>query len=178
VCKKREKLSWVLRLLACKGKKISVRFFGVSCTWNNALRMKLKSIIKCIVINGFHGKTNFCVRYFNFSLSLLVCSPQHLETMRIWDEIYLTQIYLSTHRNNQQFMSLSISLKVDPQLISFHTDTFMMDVPIAKRRALIDSHKQSIKGNSSHERGRLKARRVGKQMRDKFVVSIHWITIL
>lgn len=64
--------------------------------------------------------------------------------MRTFDEIYLTQIHLfRPTAYNQQFMR--VRLKVDPQLINFHTDTFMMDVPIANR-ALIDSHKQSIKG--------------------------------
>lgn len=37
-------------------------------------------------------------------------------------------------------------LNVDPQLINFHTDIFMMDMPIANG-ALIDFHKQSINGS-------------------------------
>lgn len=36
-------------------------------------------------------------------------------------------------------------LNADPQLINFHTDIFMMDMPIAYE-ALIDFHKQSING--------------------------------
>lgn len=37
-------------------------------------------------------------------------------------------------------------LNADPQLINFHTDIFMMDMPIANV-AVIDFHKQSINGS-------------------------------